>query len=63
MAVGREGNFYSGYVRQAVFSSGEAGGGSQAPRRAPPGLPPDLGKIPLYIQTALECRVMKNGRG
>jgi len=39
---------HSNYVWQAVFSSGEAGGGSKAPRRAPPVLPSDLGKTPFH---------------
>jgi len=51
----------SDYIWQVVFSSEGAGGGSKAPRRAPPDLPSDLGKIPFHTQTALECRVMKNG--
>ena len=53
---------YSKYVWQAVLSSGEAGVGSKAPRRAPPDLPSDLGKIPFHTKTALECRVVKNDR-
>ena len=50
------------YICPAVFSSGEAGGGSKAPRRAPPNLPSDLGWIPFHTQTALGCRMMKSGR-
>ena len=53
---------YSNKVWQAVFSSGEASVGSRAPRRAPPDLPSDLGKIPFHTKTALECRVVKNDR-
>ena len=53
---------YSDYIWQAAFSSGKAGVSSKAPRRAPPDLPSDLGKIPFHTKTALECRVVKNDR-
>ena len=38
---------HSDYIWQSLFSSGGAGGGSKASRRALPSLPSDLGKTPL----------------